>query len=177
MGHPSAPIVRFILKPNCSAVLMTWHGAHRHLMLLSVSVPPCSRGTMWSGVTAAVILPLALQSLHRGSAARRLSLSATPARPRTRSVLGCCPWPRTEHLLDQGICITIKREAWAITCLVYLKRSINRALGYVPTAALAGDSLDVLGFVYVPAHAGYREWGKDHAGASTASTWPAKARA
>lgn len=85
-GHPSTPIVCRLRYPNCSAVRASWQGWHRQRMLLSSSLPPCARGTMWSGTVEAVTLPLALQSRHSGSACSLRLRCSTAARPLRRGV-------------------------------------------------------------------------------------------
>lgn len=55
-------------------------------MLVSSSVPPLCKGMMWSGTVAAVILPLAWQCLHRGSALSLRCRCATARLPLRRSV-------------------------------------------------------------------------------------------
>ena len=55
-------------------------------MLLSSSLPPLLKGMMWSGTVLAVVRPLAMQSLHRGSAYNRRSRCATALRPRSLGV-------------------------------------------------------------------------------------------
>ena len=75
---------------------MVWQGSQRHLMLSSVSGPPLAKGTMWSGVVAGVVRPLALQSRQSGSMANRRLRCSTPRRPLRRGVP-----PLSPHLLPE----------------------------------------------------------------------------
>lgn len=156
-GQPSSPIVGLNLNPNCSAVRTRWQSAQRQRILSSVSVPPFSSGTMWSGTVAALIRPLALQSRQSGSAVSRRLRCATPRRPRSRSVLGHRSLRATKHPLDQHLMLVHiwKHKARAVLLLIDLERSINCLCWNRTATARACHRSEPACFIDVTASAGH----------------------